>query len=108
MNTLEKIVAYKKEELIVRKMMVPVDELIRSKYMDRKCLSLRENLLKTEATGIIAEFKRKSPSRGYINQYADVEQVTGSYTRFGASGLSILTDNHFLEAARKILSWQEK
>lgn len=108
MNTLEKIVAYKKEELIVRKMMVPVDELIRSKYMDRKCLSLRENLLKTEATGIIAEFKRKSPSRGYINQYADVEQVTGSYTRFGASGLSILTDNHFFGGSTEDLVMARK
>lgn len=95
MNTLDKIVAYKREELIIRKMMVPVDEVIRSKYMERKCLSLKENLMKEDATGIIAEFKRKSPSGGFINQFADVEEVTGSYTRFGASGLSVLTDNHF-------------
>jgi len=106
MNTLEKIVAYKKEELIIRKMMVPVDELMRSAFINRKCLSLKNRLLDNRSTGIIAEFKRKSPSKGIINDLADVGIVTGGYTRLGAAGLSVLTDHHFLMAALKILSGQ--
>ena len=46
-------------------------------------------------TGIIAEFKRKSPSKGFINRDADIRKVTNVYTKYGASGLSVLTDNHF-------------
>lgn len=95
MNILDRIVAHKKEELLVRKMMVPVDEVISSKYFDQPCLSLRESLLQENATGIIAEFKRRSPAKGYINKNADVVQVTKDYTKAGASGLSVLTDNFF-------------
>lgn len=95
MNILDQIVAHKKELLLVRKMMVPVDQVINSKHFDQPCLSLVESLLKENATGIIAEFKRRSPSKGYINQHADVVQVTNDYTKSGASGLSVLTDNFF-------------
>ena len=95
MNTLERIISYKKEELIIRKMMVPVDELLKSTYLNRKCISLKERLQVEGQTGIIAEFKRKSPSKGIINQDADAAIVTLGYTRYGASGLSVLTDHHF-------------
>ncbi len=57
MNILDRIIAHKKEELLVRRMMVPVDEVINSIHFNRKCLSLKENLLKENATGIIAAFK---------------------------------------------------
>ena len=46
-------------------------------------------------SGIIAEFKRKSPSKGLINGEADVLEVTKSYENFGASGISVLTDSDF-------------
>ena len=95
MNILDQIVARKKEELIVRKMMVPVDEVVYSKFFGTACLSLKANLLKDHESGIIAEFKRKSPSKGYINEHADVQKVTNDYKKSGASGLSILTDHTF-------------
>jgi indole-3-glycerol phosphate synthase len=58
-------------------------------------LSLKESLLDKTRTGIIAEFKRRSPSKGVINATADVIRVTTAYTTHRASGLSILTDEHF-------------
>ena len=45
-----------------------------------------------EKTGIIAEFKKKSPSKGIINDTSTVEEVTAAYARFGASMISVLTD----------------
>lgn len=95
MNTLKQILAYKKQEVEVRKILVPESELEKSSFIKRECHSLRSLLLEGSGTGIIAEFKRRSPSRGFINTEADVEAVTNAYTRFGASGLSVLTDNHF-------------
>lgn len=95
MNILDKIIAHKREEVAVRKLMVPEAELKQTIYFNRPCISLKQNLLKLNASGIIAEFKRKSPSKGFINQFADVANITHAYTQFGASGLSVLTDNEF-------------
>ena len=95
MDILQKIITYKKEEIEVRKLLVPAEELKYSEYFDREGLSLKQNLLSENSTGIIAEFKRKSPSKGFINQHADVVQVTKDYAAYGASGLSVLTDHHF-------------
>src|SRR5205085_4546536 len=55
------------------------------------CASLMNN----NKTGIIAEFKRKSPSKGIINDKSLVEEVTKGYADHGASGLSVLTDRAF-------------
>ena len=95
MNILDSIIAHKREEVLVRKMMVSEKELVNSLYFNRTCLSLCKSLLQKDATGIIAEFKRKSPSKGFINQHADVVTITNAYTKFGASGLSVLTDHEF-------------
>ena len=95
MNILDKIVLHKREEIEVRKGLVREAELMASKYFLRKGLSLNQRLLGNDTTGIIAEFKRKSPSKGYINQHADVALVTKAYAGCGAAGLSVLTDNEF-------------
>ncbi len=95
MNILSRIITHKKEEVEVRRLMMPEEALKDSIYFNRECLSLKNSLLKENASGIIAEFKRKSPSKGFINQHADVASVTNAYTNAGASGLSILTDHEF-------------
>ena len=95
MNILNRIITHKKQEVEVRKGMMPEEALKESIYFNRECLSLKNSLLKDNASGIIAEFKRKSPSKGFINQHADVASVTNAYTIAGASGLSILTDHEF-------------
>src|SRR5690606_14422558 len=95
MNILSRIITHKKEEVEVRKLMMPQEALKDSIYFNRECLSLKSSLQKNNASGIIAEFKRKSPSKGFINQHANVVSVTNAYTHAGASGLSILTDHEF-------------
>jgi indole-3-glycerol phosphate synthase len=95
MNILNRILDYKKEEDAVRKILVPETELMKSSLFKRKCISLKQVLQDDSKSGIIAEFKRKSPSKGFINRDADVKKITYAYTKHGASGLSVLTDNHF-------------
>jgi len=91
-DILERIVAYKKEEIRLAMQSVPRRELEKKEGFNRSVYSLREFLLKPEKTGIIAEFKRKSPSRGVFNDRATVQEVTSGYARSGASALSVLTD----------------
>lgn len=95
MNILDKIVAHKHVEIAERSAKTPIRTLEQSMYFNRATYSLRESLLHPERTGIIAEFKRRSPSKGDINTQADVAMVTSGYAQAGASGLSILTDEQF-------------
>ncbi len=95
MTILEKIVAYKREEVARNKELVSIETLEQSLYFALPCLSLKHFLQHPEKSGIIAEFKRKSPSKGDINTHSTVEEVTMGYSQAGASGLSVLTDEHF-------------
>lgn len=95
MNILETIVAHKKKEVAEKKKQVPVKELEKRKFFSGKTLSLRSFLYNPAKTGIIAEYKRKSPSKGIINNQVTVEEVTTAYARYGASGISVLTDMEF-------------
>lgn len=95
MNILDTIIEHKRAEVEKRKNNVSIAELKRSESYGRYTLSLKKFLLDNTKTGIIAEFKRKSPSKGIINAEADVVFVTGTYTSNGASGLSVLTDEEF-------------
>ncbi len=95
MTILDTIVAQKRIEVEKKKLIHDVSFLQRQPAYSRNCFSLKSGLLDPEATGIIAEFKRKSPSKGWINASADPIAVTGSYQAAGASGISILTDESF-------------
>ncbi len=95
MNILETIIAHKHKEVAQRKTEVPVAELEKGRYFNRPTLSLRKSLSDERTNGIIAEYKRQSPSKGIINNRDSVEAVTKAYTRYGASGISILTDHRF-------------
>lgn len=99
MDILDEIVAHKHEELREQKTVVAPDELYKMVEREinegsRRVLSMRKSLLHS-TSGIIAEFKRKSPSRGWIHEDAMVEDVVRQYENGGAAALSILTDNHF-------------
>lgn len=95
MNILDKIIAQKKEEVKRQKEKVKLSDLQESAFYNRNTFSLKQFLLDETKTGIIAEFKRKSPSRGIINDTADVVEVTKAYADNGASCLSVLTDEIF-------------
>ena len=95
MNILETIIGRKRIEVEKRKSSTKISELEGMPLFKRKALSLRASLLNPEKTGIIAEFKRKSPSKGYINQHSSANEVIGDYVKFGASGVSVLTDEEF-------------
>lgn len=95
MNILDKIVAQKQKEVAARKTSVSVAELEKQKFFSSDTLSLKSFLADPDRTGIIAEFKRKSPSKGIINDRVTVEEVTSAYAKNGASGISVLTDQEF-------------
>ncbi|HTC00620.1 MAG TPA: indole-3-glycerol phosphate synthase TrpC [Ferruginibacter sp.] len=103
MNVLDKIIEQKRIEVAERKLTAPIQHLEASAFYARTVLSLKQFLLDETKTGIIAEFKRKSPSKGIINDKVDVEDVTKAYTKFGASCLSVLTDEHFFGGSTKDL-----
>src|SRR3546814_7271967 len=69
----------------------------------RQPLSFRKALTAKGASGIIAEFKRKSPSKGLLNGTADVTGTTSGYEAAGASALSVLTDIDFFGGSKENL-----
>ncbi len=95
MNILDNIIAVKRGEVRAKKELVPVSELENFPYFNSACNSLVSQLLMEGSTGIIAEFKRKSPSKGVINDKVEIGPVVESYDAHGAAGISILTDENF-------------
>jgi indole-3-glycerol phosphate synthase len=108
MNILDKIAAYKQQEIAERKELYPVKLLEKSIYFESPTVKMTEYLTRKNASGIIAEFKRQSPSKGTINSYGKPAEIPLQYMQAGASALSVLTDHKFfgaksqdLETARK-------
>ncbi|GAB3796045.1 indole-3-glycerol phosphate synthase TrpC [Spirosoma humi] len=107
MTILDEIIAQKRIEVDQRKAETPVSVLEQLPDFKRICLSSRDAVQDLHSTGIIAEFKRKSPSKGIINDQADIVTTTQGYVKAGAAVLSVLTDEPFfggtpadLQAAR--------
>jgi len=91
MNILEQIIADKHKEVALKKSITPIETYAKMPLFERNGKSLKAALLAGGSTGIIAEFKRRSPSKGAINTNADVAQVTAAYSQY-AAGISVLTD----------------
>ena len=99
MNILDTIVARKKEEVAQRKQLRGLSALQHQLHYSRNPISLIAGLSLPGASGIIAEFKRKSPSKGIINDKLDPVDVVKAYQEAGASAISILTDEFFFGGA---------
>ncbi len=95
MNILDTIIIAKRKEVAEKKVSKTIGELENGPFFKNKTLSFAKFLLRDDRTGIIAEFKRQSPSKGVINHSSTVEDVTTAYTKYGASGISVLTDREF-------------
>jgi|TARA_B110000971_G_scaffold177452_1_gene183145 indole-3-glycerol phosphate synthase len=95
MTILDKIIAFKKTEIAKIKAEVSIKKLVESPNFGREVFSLKKSLLEVGSTGIIAEFKRQSPSKGIINDTATIADVTNGYLDANVAAQSILTDTSF-------------
>ncbi len=91
MDILAKIIADKYKEVALKKSLIPASQLEKSVLFDRKGGSLAK-ALRNSNTGIIAEHKRRSPSKDTINQNTNVGEVAKGYQKGGVCGMSVLTD----------------
>jgi indole-3-glycerol phosphate synthase len=95
MNILEKIAYAKVREIESNRKKLPIRDLEESIFFKRPCISLRKALTQPGSSGIIAEIKRQSPSRGVIHADAQVAEIGKGYRDAGAAGISVLTDQEF-------------
>jgi len=100
---LDTIIEEKKKQVAAAKKLVPVEKLEQSIYFEGPCISLSEYIKREDKAGVIAEFKRASPSRGAINQFANAEKIPLAYMQAGASALSVLTDKKFFSGSNEDL-----
>lgn len=94
MDILTKIVNDKRIEVNLRKQLIPTKQLEQSILFERETVSL-VNKLKNSTTGIIAEHKRRSPSKQVINHDLNVFDVAKGYEEAGVCGMSVLTDGKY-------------
>jgi indole-3-glycerol phosphate synthase len=104
MSILEEIIAHKRRETAERRDLVPVKKLERSEHFTVPVVSLAGYLKRPDKVGIIAEIKRRSPSKGMLNEYISVEQLSIGYMQAGASALSVLTDSKYFGGTNEDLT----
>lgn len=93
-DILQEIIDYKRIEVVGQQETISIDNLIRNCDFDTPVISMKSSLT-SSTTGIIAEFKRRSPSKGWIKRNADSGHIPVAYEQAGASAISILTDDRF-------------
>ena len=93
MNILDRIVKDKKHEVAAKKEGMPLSFLKQSPLFERTCFSMSISIV--EGSGIIAEFKRRSPSKQVINHKDSVIEVVKAYEKAGAAAISVLTDTKY-------------
>jgi indole-3-glycerol phosphate synthase len=108
MNILDQIIEHKVSEVSNRKSLYPTKLLEQSIYFQTPPVSLRKYLQRKDKSGIIAEIKRKSPSKGVINPYVSIERTSIGYMQAGASALSVLTDKNFFGGSNDDLAVARK
>lgn len=108
MNILDQIIEHKQKEVEERKSLYPVKLLEKSIYFSSTPVSMKKYIQREDKSGIIAEFKRKSPSKGIINAHASIERTSIGYMQAGASALSVLTDKQFFGGSNEDLTVARK
>lgn len=108
MNTLTKIVSAKKLFVLEQKELYPIKLLEKSLNYETPSVSLKQYILRTDKTGIIAEIKKQSPSKGIINKYCDIQKTSIGYMQAGASAISVLTDKDFFGGSNSDLTIARK
>ena len=94
MTILERIIADKQREVAYKKELIPQLQLEQSVLFERKINSLAE-AIKSNASGVIAEHKRRSPSKEVINQSLNCFEVVQAYEKAGVAAISVLTDGKY-------------
>ena len=103
-NILDEIVATKKVEVEQLKTRYSIEDFEKSTFFSLPCKSMKSSILEQEKFGIIAELKRKSPSKGWINKDLDLKATAIEYQSAGAAGISILTDEVYFGGNSKYIS----
>jgi len=94
-NILEKIVETKRGEVERARENHPIEDFRNFPFYKRSCISAVQSIRSGGNSGIIAEFKRRSPSKGWINQNASLADVVEGYQKGGAAAISVLTDTDY-------------
>lgn len=103
-STLETILASTRQAVAARQAQTPVAALEKGFFFQQPTRSLRQHLTQPGSSGIIAEFKRRSPSKGWIQQGAPVGRITLGYANAGAAAISVLTEEAFFGGSLDDLS----
>ena len=107
MSILDKIIEHKQGEIKLAKQSRTLDALKQENLYSRKTVSLKQSF-SSQRYCLIAEHKRKSPSKGIINDAVSLEEVVAGYQEAGASAISVLTDNEFFAGSLADLALARK